>query len=72
MDDAAAPTANWCQDELVSGIAKLTGRLVVRRKVALSVSTDADPKGAGPVAPAVAAGWNKGRGQIASTEFGYE
>ena len=69
MNDVAAPTASWCEDELVPGVAKLASGFVVGWEVALSVSTDADPPGTGSVTPTVAAGRNEGRDEIAGIEL---
>jgi hypothetical protein len=72
MNNVAAPTTNGRQDKLAPGVAKLASGLVVRWEMTLSVSTDADPPGTSLVAPAVSAGWNERRVQIAGIELGCE
>jgi len=72
VKDPSAPAASGRQDELVPGVAKLASSLVVRREMALSVSTNTDPPGAGSVTPAVTAGRNECRGLIARIELNRE
>jgi len=39
VDDVSAPTADWRDDELITGVAELSSRFVIRRDMALAIAT---------------------------------
>ena len=70
VDDVSAPTADWRDDELITGIAELSSRFVIRGDVTLAIATHTHPPRTGSVAPAIAAGGNERRSQLLRAEFG--